>query len=484
MKTLWTLGGHDPNGVAGVQADLLTARALGVMTRTLIGSFTAQSDRRVSLSEPVPKPWLKAQWLTLRDQEKPAAVKLGLLNHRELLVFLREALAEMPDVPVIADPVFASSSGHNFSRDTMVTAWRELLFSRLTLLTPNIPETEQLVGYRVDDAETVVRAAADLRSWGLGAVLIKGGHSKAATPADYFDDGLRPFWLIGQRVNRDYRGTGCTLAAAISAQLSKGLSLREAVITAHGFLQTLLARSAAAQSPYLQYESGPFRLSGLSYHSGEALAQPFPAVSRIGFYPIVPDLTWLKRLVDAGVPSIQLRMKDVPAEQILQSMREAVAYCRERGVQLFINDYWELALECHAFGVHLGQEDLDQLSPRDIRTMQKNGLRLGISTHSYEEAARAVALRPSYIALGPIFPTTCKSMTFGPQGMERVREWKALCGDIPLVAIGGLKLEHAPTLLEYGASGLSVISDVLSHVNPEARVRDWLNSFATHLRQC
>lgn len=196
MKTIWTLGGHDPNAVAGVQADLLTARTLGVMTRTLIGSFTAQSDRRVSLSEPVPKPWLKAQWQTLREQEKPAAIKLGLLNHRELLVFLREALAEIPDVPVIADPVLASSSGHNFSRDTLVAAWRELLFSRLTLLTPNIPETEQLLGYRVDDPETVVRAAAELRSWGLKAVLIKGGHSKALVPADYFDDGERPFWLL------------------------------------------------------------------------------------------------------------------------------------------------------------------------------------------------------------------------------------------------------------------------------------------------
>jgi hydroxymethylpyrimidine kinase/phosphomethylpyrimidine kinase/thiamine-phosphate diphosphorylase len=454
------------------------------MTRTLIGSFTAQSDRRVSLSEPVPKPWLKAQWQTLRDQEKPAVVKLGLLNHRDLLVFLREALAEMPDVPVIADPVFASSSGHNFSRDTLVTAWRELLFSRLTLLTPNIPETEQLLGYRLDDAETMVRAAAELRSWGLGAVLIKGGHSKAATPADYFDDGKRPFWLQGRRVPRDYRGTGCTLAAAISAQLSKGLSLREAVITAHGYLQSTLARSAAADSPYLLYENKAFHLTGLSYHSGETVAQSFTPVTRIGFYPIVPDLVWLKRLVDAGVPSIQLRMKDQPADQVLKSIREATAYCRERGVQLFINDYWELAIECHAFGVHLGQEDLDQLSPRDLRTLQRSGLRLGVSTHSYEEAARAIALRPSYIALGPIFHTTCKSMAFGPQGMERVKEWKELCGDIPLVAIGGLKLEHAAKLLAYGASGLSVITDVLHHVNPEARVRDWLNSFAPISGQC
>ena len=132
--------------------------------------------------------------------------------------------------------------------------------------------------------------------------------------------------------------------------------------------------------------------------------------------------------------------------------------------------------------MHLGQEDLDGLRFRDVRLLQKSGLRLGVSTHSYEEAARALALRPSYIALGPIFATTCKSMNFGPQGMERVREWRDLCAGVPLVAIGGLKLEHAPTLLSYGASGLAVVSDVIHNEDPEERTQAWMQAFAEGTR--
>jgi len=479
LKTLWSVGGHDPNAVAGIQADLLTADALNVKCRTLIASFTAQSDRQVVLSEAVPSPWLKMQWDVLSTEEQPAAIKLGLLNHRDHLVFLREALASWPDVPVIADPVLASSSGYAFAQADLIASWRELLLFRLTLLTPNIPEAERLLGYRIPDPGTMIKAAAELRSWGLAAVLIKGGHLTAThEPMDYFDDGHRAFWLPGKRVEKNYRGTGCTLATAIAAYMTKGLALREAVVMAHGFLQDLIRYSASLGATYLLYDKRAFPLPGLSFKQPGSRAA-FPAIQegRIGFYPIVPDLSWMKKLVDLGVPSIQLRIKDADPQTISESIYEAVDYCRGKPVRLFINDYWQTAIDAGAYGVHLGQEDLDLLSESDWDRLQKSGLRLGISTHSYEEAARALAIQPSYIALGPIFETTCKSMAFGPQGMERLREWHGLCPGIPLVAIGGLKLNHASTLLSYGASGLSVITDVLKAEDPDARTRAWLAVF-------
>ncbi len=479
MKTIWTVGGHDPNAAAGIQADLLTANTLNVTCRTIIASFTAQSDRQVSLSEAVPSLWLKMQWDVLSAEEQPAAIKLGLLNHRDQLIFLRAALAAWPGVPVIADPVLASSSGHAFAEADLIASWRELLLPRLTLLTPNIPEAEWLLGYRIADPDTMIKAAAELRSWGLAAVLIKGGHLAAPhVPMDYFDDGHRAFWLAGKRVERNYRGTGCTLATAIAAEMSKGLALREAVVMAHAFLQDLLSNSASMGAPYLHYEKRAFPLPGLSFQQpGSRAAFPSIQGGRIGFYPIVADLRWMKKLVDLGVPSIQLRIKDADPETIAESIQQAVNYCRGKPVRLFINDYWQTAVDAGAYGVHLGQEDLDVLSDSDWDRLQKSGLRLGISTHSYEEAARALAIKPSYIALGPIFETTCKSMTFGPQGMERLQEWHALCPGIPLVAIGGLKLDHASTLLSYGASGLSVITDVLKAVDPDARTRAWLAVF-------
>ncbi len=479
MKTLWSIGGHDPNAAAGIEADLLVAHALDIKCRTLIATFTAQSDQKVSLSEAVPAEWLSAQWTTLSAQEQPAAIKLGLLHDREQLQFLRDKLGAWPDVPVIADPVMASSSGHCFVDDDMMDSWRELLAPRVSLLTPNIPEAERLLGYPLDHPSSIVRAAAELRSWGISAVLIKGGHSQDPHMAlDYFDDGQRPFWLHGKKVAQNYRGTGCSLASAIASQLCKGLSLREALVTGHAFLQATLQRSAAAKAPYLRYRDQPFALPGLNY-ANEIPAGSFPAIEggTIGFYPIVPDLFWLKKLVGFGVPSIQLRIKDLTPDARRPAILEAVSFCRSYPVRLFINDFWEDAAEAGAYGVHLGQEDLDLLTEDHRQRLRSSGLRLGISTHSYEEASRAVALRPSYIALGPIFATSCKSMAFGPQGMERVKEWQHLCQGIPLVAIGGLGLEHAETLLAYGASGLSVITDILKAQDPESRTQSWLAVF-------
>lgn len=475
MKKLWSIAGHDPNAAAGFQADLLLADVLGIKARSLMATFTAQSDHEVFMSEAVPLSWLKAQWQVLRKQEIPDAIKLGLISSPEHLSFLAEAFRECPNIPVIADPVLASSSGHSFASPESLSAWRKLAPS-LSLLTPNRPETERLLGHKLTDQESIIQAARELRSWGLRAVLIKGGHSEAdSAPLDYFDDGQRAFWLQGRRSPRDFRGTGCSLATAIVAHMAKGHSLREAVVLAHGLLQETIHTSCEQGEAYLRFQKGPTPLSQLSYETPRQHPS-FPRIDDgpIGFYPIVPNLEWLVRLGNLGVRSLQLRIKDLRQHELVQSIEAAVEFCRPRGIRLFINDYWKLAAAAGAYGVHLGQEDLDALSTTELTRLQDSGLRLGISTHCYEEAARSLSLRPSYIALGPIFPTRCKSMAFGPQGLGRVEEWVAICSGIPVVAIGGLNLEHAKELLESGVDGISLISDVLEAFDPDLRTRQWL----------
>jgi hydroxymethylpyrimidine kinase/phosphomethylpyrimidine kinase/thiamine-phosphate diphosphorylase len=190
----------------------------------------------------------------------------------------------------------------------------------------------------------------------------------------------------------------------------------------------------------------------------------------IGFYPIVPRASWVRPLAELGVKTIQLRIKDLSGDLLECEIADAITAAKSSGTQLFINDYWELALKYGAFGVHLGQEDL---ASADVTRLRLSGIRLGISTHSYFEAAVAHGIRPSYIALGPIFPTTCKSMRFGPQGFERVKEWRRML-PYPLVAIGGLSPEHRQRLKECGAEGFAVISDWLHHANPMIRVQEWL----------
>ena len=189
------------------------------------------------------------------------------------------------------------------------------------------------------------------------------------------------------------------------------------------------------------------------------------------FYPIVPDVAWLERIVPLGVKTVQLRLKDALPDRIRREIGESLEVCTRHGCQLIVNDYWREALSLGADYIHLGQEDL---ADADVPTIQAKGARLGISTHSDAELATALAAGPSYVALGPIYETRLKVMKWAPQGLERVAHWKKQIGTLPLVAIGGLTPERAEGVLAAGADSLAVITDFFTHSNPEARVLQWL----------
>lgn len=143
---------------------------------------------------------------------------------------------------------------------------------------------------------------------------------------------------------------------------------------------------------------------------------PFPATARqLGLYPVVDSVTWISRLLDAGARTIQLRLKNLTEDAAGQQVADAVALGYRYQARLFINDYWRLAIKHQAYGVHLGQQDLDSA---DLSAIQRAGLRLGLSTHDDVELDRALAIRPSYIALGHIFPTQTKQMPSAPQGWK------------------------------------------------------------------
>jgi thiamine-phosphate pyrophosphorylase len=189
------------------------------------------------------------------------------------------------------------------------------------------------------------------------------------------------------------------------------------------------------------------------------------------FYPIVDSADWVRRLLSAGAKLIQLRVKGHPPEILRIEIRAALAACRATGAQLVVNDYWDIAIDEGADYIHLGQGDLDGA---DIKRIRARGLRLGVSTHDHAELDRALALDPDYVALGPIYPTRLKAMAFGPQGLERIGEWKKLIGHRLLVAIGGVTLERAPLCLAAGADIVSVVTDITLDSDPEARARAWV----------
>ena len=189
------------------------------------------------------------------------------------------------------------------------------------------------------------------------------------------------------------------------------------------------------------------------------------------FYPVVDSLAWVERLTRLGVGTIQLRAKNLNDQDALAIVREALAVTEGTGTKLVVNDYWRAAIDANATHLHLGQEDLAEA---DLKAIRAAGLTLGVSTHDDEELAAALRAKPDYVALGPIFFTTLKSMRFAPQGIPKIGEWKKRVGTIPLVAIGGIKFEHAAEIFAAGADSIAVVSDITQNADPDARVRQWL----------
>ena len=189
------------------------------------------------------------------------------------------------------------------------------------------------------------------------------------------------------------------------------------------------------------------------------------------FYPVVDSVAWVARLALLGVGTVQLRAKGLNDSEALQVVSDALAVIKGTDTKLVVNDYWRAAIIAGAKHLHLGQEDL---ADADLKAIRGAGLTLGISTHDDVELETALRAAPDYIALGPIFPTTLKSMRFAPQGIAKITEWKRRIGNIPLVAIGGIKLEQAGEIFAAGADSIAVVSDVTQNAEPDARVRAWL----------
>lgn len=203
------------------------------------------------------------------------------------------------------------------------------------------------------------------------------------------------------------------------------------------------------------------------------ITTPFPAtLHKLGLYPVVDSVEWIARLLEAGVTTIQLRIKDLPDEQVETDIAAAIALGQRYQARLFINDYWRLAIKHGAYGVHLGQEDLDTT---DLAAIHRAGLRLGVSTHDDAELARALAVKPSYIALGHIFPTQTKDMPSAPQGLAELKRHIAGLADYPTVAIGGISIDRVPAVLACGVGSVAVVSAI-------TQAPDWRAATAELLR--
>ncbi len=488
------IGGSDSAGLAGLQRDNTSILALSGHAMNVVTANTAQNAQGVVAINPVEGPAFCSQ-LDAALASSVQAIKTGLLVSPAQLTSIASAYMQRQEKPpLVIDPVLAASSGESFSDDALIDCLVKQLLPLAALITPNISEAERLCGQKITSCATMVRAAHAIKSLGAKAVLIKGGHLSGEDIADtvcvdYFLSDEHAFFLRNTRIKApNNRGTGCALASAIATALACGHRLADAVVIGKMAIQQGL-RSAYAIAPQAgpvfitHFPNAQCDLPELVYQSALAektfarQAEPFPAPdlpngesAPLGLYPVVETAQWVERVLAQGVATVQLRNKSLQGDALAQEVKRAVAVAERYNARLFINDHWQLAIASDAYGVHLGQEDL---ADADINAIRRAGLRLGISTHCHYEVARAHALCPSYIACGPVYPTTSKVMPWIPHGVKGFAYWRKSL-DYPLVAIGGINRERIPDVVAAGADGVAMISAITHDAEPEQRTREFM----------
>jgi len=481
------ISASDSSGHAGHQCDLRVVQDLGAHGVSVISGLTAQNSQAVSHTQVTSPESFAAQLAAINDDIAIESIKVGLLFSADQ-VLKAAAFADATSCAVIVDPVLSSTSGTDFSSEGLLQAYPTLIAAS-SLLTPNIPEAEKLLGITLKTHADVIAAAAQLRHLGANAVLIKGGHRDKHLEDryiyDYFDDGEHQFWLRQPRLKSPHtRGTGCALASAIASFIAAGKQMVDAVVLANAYIhQGIRSGFAIGQGSGLLGNGGwpsDFSLYPAVAESIDGFDQPAFAscdTRQMGIYPIVDSLEWLERLLKLGITTVQFRVKDLKQEYLAPLVGQAVALGKQYNARLFINDHWKLAIEHQAYGVHLGQEDMDEAH---LLTIQQSGLRLGLSSHSEYEWLRAANYKPSYIAMGSVFPT--KTKTVHTIGLDNLKAWsQVLAPHYPLVAIGGITSDNLESVLQCGVGSVAVVSAIRTDHHYEQSVKQLQAQFAAGL---
>jgi hydroxymethylpyrimidine/phosphomethylpyrimidine kinase len=238
-----TIAGSDSSGGAGIQADLKTFAAFGVYGASAITALTAQNTRGVSGIHPVPPDFVTAQMDAVFDDLDVAAVKIGMVAQSATIAAIAAALSRWTPQHIVLDPVMVATSGDRLLSTDAVSALREHLFPKASLITPNLPEAAALLEESVASDETAITSQGRrLLAMGARAVLIKGGHGQGTESIDYLFRGDDIIALPASRIStRNTHGTGCSLSSAIAAGLAKGEPLETAVRDAKTWISAAIA---------------------------------------------------------------------------------------------------------------------------------------------------------------------------------------------------------------------------------------------------
>jgi len=503
---LWSIAGTDSGGGAGLAADQRAADAMGVHCCTIVAGITAQSTTEVTHIEATPPAVLRAQLDTLAADMPPSVIKTGLLgsaaNVRVLADFIDRLRTRQP-LALVVDPVLRASTGAALADAELRAAYRDLLLPRATVITPNQAEAVALLEQAQGGAPADIPAQARaLRAMGCEAAIITGGDAAliqhhGSLALDWLDTPQASGWLSLPRERTPHNhGTGCTFASALASALALGWVVADAAVLAK-MAATFALRHARAVGrgvgPVIArpgFATDPSLLPQLSLDErAPDVWRPRMRGRDPGVYAIVDSAERAEAVLNVRptVDTLQLRLKRSPEmdeatwqTQLHDAIRRSQRAADAAGVQLVINDHWQVALQADARALHLGQEDLMALTPHDhaqLATARAQGVQLGISSHSLWELCRAAGLQPDLIACGPVWATTTKDMPWRPQGLDNLAWW-AHMAPAPVVGIGGI-LEPAQlqAVAEAGAAGGCVVRGLGE--DPASTLPAWRAAWST-----
>lgn len=484
---IWSIAGNDSGGGAGLSADARAADAFGVHLCPVVAAITAQNSLGVQLVQATAAAVLEAQLAALAEDLPPAVIKTGLLgsaeNVRVVAAWVQGLRQINPHVRLVVDPVLKASTGAELADEALLAAYREELLPLADLITPNQAEAQRL---GLQAASTVSPDSS---------LCITGGDAvqNPAWSLDWLQTPQATGWLALPRITTAHNhGTGCTFATSAAAALALGFVMADALVLAkmatayalkHAYAAGQGAGPVAAAAGFTQDASlMPYMGWGMALPTVclSANTAPAPLALADSIYCIVDSLPRLQTVLAAGAKLLQLRIKrpehadNAWLTQLQSDIHAAVALAQEHDAQLFINDHLGAAMQAQASAVHLGQEDWAALSDTARHVLAKKlaqgSLALGISSHSLWELARARSLSPSYIACGPVWPTSTKDMPWLPQGLDNLAWWAHMAG-CPVVGIGGvLAYEQATQIAQTGAAAACIvrgIGDTPAHSLPQ-----------------
>jgi len=234
------IAGSDSGGGAGIQGDLKTVTCLNGYGMTAITALTAQNTQGVFGIHPVPVDFIAKQIGLCLIDIGADAIKTGMLHSRAVIDMVASRIPA--GIPLVVDPVMIAKGGVKLLEDSAVQALKDQLIPLATLITPNLPEAEYLLGTRITGVEAMQAAAQALLKLGSHAVLLKGGHDDGHTVTDILAiRGAEPILMQHRRIDSNHtHGTGCTLASAIATGLAQGLTLEDATKRAHTYVQAAI----------------------------------------------------------------------------------------------------------------------------------------------------------------------------------------------------------------------------------------------------